>query len=147
MKGSIRYFTGKRAPGFKWLIGVGFQCPGHGDYALGRVERHLRVEEGVIKAGGGGLTMRGGVENTVQASPEDRAEAHGAGFATGVDFAALQVVGLKRGGGTADGGNFGVGGGVATGGDQVHTFGDEFPSPSDHSAKGPAAAGLDIFDG
>jgi len=107
----------------------------------------LGVEVGIVESGGGGLLLRRGVPDAVQASPKDGAEAHGAGFATGVDFAAGEVVGLQRGGGLANGVDFGMGRGVAGGGDPVNSFRDKLPAPGDHGAEGSTGTGSRVFGG
>ena len=118
----------------------------HRDLALGWGKGELLVEVRVVEAGGCGFDLGGGVVDAVQARPEDGAETHGAGFATGKDFAAGEVVGVQFCGCAADGGDFGVGGGVVVGGDQVGAFGDQFPALDDDRAEG-AAAGFDVCHG
>lgn len=106
----------------------------------------MLVKVGVVEAGGGGFELGGSVVDAVQAGPEDGAEAHGTGFATGIDFAAGEVVGVEFRGGAADGGDFGVGGGVVGGGYEIGAFSDQFPGLNDDGAEGPAAV-VDVFDG
>jgi MoxR-like ATPase len=101
----------------------------------------LAIELGIVKAGGGCVGLSGGEPDLIEAGPEDGAEAHGAGLATGVDFAAGEVVVLQGGGGVADGGDLGVGGGVKGGRDEIDAFGEELSVADDDGAEGPAAGG------
>lgn len=106
----------------------------------------MLVKVHVVEAGGGGFELGGSVVDAVQTGPEDGAEAHGAGFAAAVDFAAGEVVGVEFCGGAADGGDFGVGCGVVGGRYKVCAFGDQFPALDDDGAEG-AAAVFDVLDG
>ncbi len=105
------------------------------------------VDEGVVKAGGGSIGGGGGVEDTVRASPVDRAEAHGARFAGRVEIAAGQLETAEDAAGLANGLDFSVGGRVVGGGNAVGAFGDDLAVLNDQSGEGATVAGVHIFDG
>ena len=120
---------------------------GHRDDSPVRWERHLAIEKRVVEAGGGGLTLGGGVPDAVQAGPQNGAETHGAGLATGMDFTAGKVVSFEGGGGVTDGGYFGVGGWIAVRRDEINALSDPFSALGDDGAKGTARAGSYVFGG
>jgi len=105
------------------------------------------VDEGVVEVSGGSIGGGGGVEDTVRASPVERAEAHGARFAGRVQIAAGQLEVAKNAAGLANGLDFGVGGRVVGGCDAVGAFGDDLAVFNDQSGEGATVAGVHIFDG
>ena len=88
-----------------------------------------------------------GVEDAVEVRPVDGPEAHGAGFATGVKGAAVELVGLELAAGSADGKDFGVGGWVEVRGDSVGSGCDDFAITHDDGAEWAAEAAGSVFCG
>ena len=134
-------------PGEERFVGGFGESVGEGDDALIWWEGELAVEEGIVEAGGGCLLLRCGVVYAVEAGPQNCAEAHGAGLATGVDFAAGEVVGFQGGGGVTDGVDFGMGGRVAVRGDEVDAFGEELAVSGDNGAERAAHSRGHVFSG
>ena len=110
----------------------------HGQGALRRwASATSLIQEGVVEAGGG--CVRGGVaiEDGVAARPVERGEAHRAGFAAGVDVAAVKLEAAESLAGGADGDDLGVGGGVVGCGDLIDAGGDDLPPWTTTAPKGP----------
>lgn len=118
---------------------------GHG--ALIRRERQFGVNEFVVEAVFGGVAARAGVEVSREARPIDGAEAHGAGFAAGVELAAGELEIAERVTGSADGGDFGVRGGIVGGRDEIDSGGEDAGVLYNDGAEGTAAAGVHVVDG
>jgi len=118
-----------------------------GETAVAGRATEFFVDKGVVEASGGSIGGAGSVEDTVRASPIDRAEAHGARFAGSVEIATGQLEVAEDATGLANGFDFGVGGRVTGRGDAVGAFGDDLAVLDDQSGEGATLAGVHIFDG
>lgn len=110
----------------------------HLETACRRGEGELLVELGVGEADGGGGFSGVGVDDAFDARPVGGSQAHGAGFAGGVEGAAGDVKMPCCLAGGADGVDFGVGGGVVAADDAVIAFAEDFAVAHDKRAKGAA---------
>jgi len=132
-------------PGFEDRGRVVAEQLAHGD-ATGLVWcLEFAVDESVVEPGGGGIGGSGSVKNVRRASPVDGAEAHGAGFAGGVEITMIELEGFEALASFADGDDFGVGGGVVGGSNAIDAGGDECAVLGDDRGKGPAAV-ADVFE-
>lgn len=118
-----------------------------GDRAFFRRQGELGVELEVVEANGGGVFDTKSIVDPLDARPVDRAEAHRAGFAGGVDLTVgeAEVADLRAGG--ADGGDFAVGGGVVVPQDLVPTFADDFAIAHDDRAEWSAVTSEHAISG
>ena len=116
-----------------------------GDGALVFGEGEFVVDKLVGEVDVGGVFFAVAVDNAVDASPIDGAEAHGAGFARAIDGGAAEGEGVLLGAGLAYGHHFGVGGGVVVEGDAVFACGYNLSIAHYHSAKGAAAFAHALF--
>jgi len=131
-------------PDVEMFARFGMRKTAHLEGTLLRREGDFVIDEGVVEAGAGGFDAGVGVVDGGGAGPVHGAEAHGAGFATGVDFAAFELEGTELLAGFADGHDFGVGGGVVGRGDAVGGGGDDLAVFDDDGAEWAARAGEDI---
>ena len=105
-----------------------------------RGRRQLLVDELVPELDAGGVVAGDGEVDLADARPVDGPQAHGARLATGIDFAAGQIVGLQFPAGMPDGHDFGMGGGIVGLDDLVPAFADDGAILDYHSAERPAVA-------
>jgi hypothetical protein len=102
------------------------------------------VHDGEDGAAGAGFGVGCGVDEARDASMEDGAGTHGAGFEGDVEGAALvifveQAVVFEGAAGLAEGYDFGVGGGVVVAENAVLAAGDDFAAVDDDGADGDFA--------
>ena len=140
----VRSSVGFGAPGLEDGVGFVAEKFAHGNAASLMGDLKFAVDEGVVKSCGGGIGGGGSVENARGPSPVDGAEAHGAGFAGGVEVAMIELEGFETLASFADSDDFGVRGGVIGGGDPVGPGGDERAILGDDRGKGSAAV-ADVF--
>ncbi len=81
---------------------------------------------------GAGLGVGGGVDDAAQAGVGDGAGAHGAGFERDVQVATIEPAGAAGGQGSADGHEFGVGGGIGELAHAIALGGEDAPALHDH---------------
>src|SRR6266478_3701823 len=79
------------------------------------------------------------------ARPVNRAEAHGARLARGIEIAAAELKISENAAGFADGHHFRMRRGIVRTGDAVRAFSDDAVFFHDHGSEGPAASRADIF--
>ena len=118
----------------------------HGQLAVGQGSVQLLVNELVVEADGGGIGLGIAVENPARPGPLNGPQAHGAGFATSVEVAAIELEGAQLLAGFADGIDFGVAGGVVGAGDLVEAAGDDCAVFHHHRAEGAAVPGLHFIN-
>lgn len=135
------------APGVEAFHGGFAEESPDGDFALIHGTFDFFVEEGVVEAGVGGVFCSVAEVDGAAARPVERGEAHGAGFAGGVNVAAGELKVVERAAGLAYGDHLGVGRGVECGGDLVGSAGDDFTVADDDAAEGAAEALRDVFCG
>ena len=142
---SVRRFVGLGQPGLE--NGVGFVAEElvHGDAALVGWNGELAIDEGIVEAGGRGVSGRGGEGDLGRASPVNGTKAHWAGFAGGEQFTVIELKGFETFAGFADGDDFGMGGGVVGGRDAVDTCGNEGAILC-NDGRERAAAIADVFE-
>ena len=111
------------------------------DRALLWGEGECVIEVDVVEAGFGGIFNTKSIVDAIDACPVDCAEAHRAGLAGGVDFAASEFEVAELVAGVADGGDFAVGGGVVIAEDLVPAFADDFAIADDDRTEWAAVTG------
>ena len=110
-------------------------------------ERDFAIEECIVEVGAGCVGTGIAKPDAIDVRPVDGGQAHGAGFAAGVDFRALEAEDAELLAGSADGADFAVGGGVVVAGDAVGSFADDGSVTDDYGTERSAAAAADIFSG
>ena len=83
----------------------------------------------------GGIIARCGEIKDIEPCPVYGGEAHGAGFAAGIDFAACEREGIKICAGIANGFDFRMGGRIVGRGDAVPSAPDNFTAFDYHGAE------------
>src|SRR4029077_19280672 len=104
------------------------------------------VDQRIVEAGLGRVASASGKINARQACPMDRAQAHGTGFARGVNLAVLQLEGSEFPTRLTDGDYFCMCGGIKRRGDLIRALGNNAAVPHDHRTK-RAAARMNVLDG
>jgi len=107
----------------------------HVDAAFGNAAVQFVIQLVVAEADGGRFGAAVGEDDAADARPVGGRQAHRAGFAGGVQRAAAQVELAEGGAGYADGGDFGVGGGVLAADDAVPAFADDLAVVHDDGAE------------
>ena len=105
------------------------------------------IEKGIVESGASGIGGAAAVIDGIEARPVGRGQAHGAGFATGVEFAAGECECAQRLAGGADGVDLAVSRGVVGRGDGVRALADDLAFAHNESAKGTAFAGHHVLGG
>ncbi len=119
----------------------------HGDATFGEAAGQFVVQLVVAEADGRRFGAAVGKDDAADSCPIGGGEAHRAGFAGGVEGAVAQVEVAEGGTGHADGGDFGMGGGVLAADDAVPAFADDLAVVHDDGAKRAAIAFLAALAG
>lgn len=113
----------------------------HCDLAFGGWYVDLFVNERVVETRFRGFVAGIRIKDPVGSRPVDGAEAHGAGFAAGVDVTAGELEGAQAAAGIANGDHFGVGGRVVGRGHAVGATADDLSVLDDHTTERPTLVG------
>src|SRR5690242_12155009 len=93
----------------------------HGNFAAADGEGDFAVDEIIVEGDAGRICAGVSVKDSSKTRPVNGGEAHGAGFATGVEIAVVELKGFEAFAGFANGDDLGVGGWVVGGGDLIAT--------------------------
>ena len=136
----VLYLVGFLLPEAEGFEALGTHERQRGNGALGGGKRYLVVDEGVVEAYGRCVGAGVCVVDALDAGPIDGAQAHGAGLARAVNFAATQVKCTLGSTSRTNGAHLGVGRGVVQDGYAVGAGGHNLAIAHDDSSKGAAAA-------
>src|SRR6266436_6107823 len=144
---SVRDLVGFFIPFGESLEGLVAKELFHNQLAFANWESDFSVDEIVVEGNFRSVFAGVAIENFANASPVNSREAHGTRFATGVEFASVEVEGLKAATRIANGNNFGVSGGVIARGDFVAAAPDYLAVFDHDCAKWAAFAAAHHVDG
>src|SRR6267154_5963196 len=105
----IGNLVGFSLPFGEGLLGFIAQELLHNQLTLANWKRYFAINKIVVEGDLCGVFARVTVENFANACPINRREAHRTRFATGVEFASVEVESFEPPAGVADGHDFGVG--------------------------------------
>ena len=128
---------GESSQSWKDSLASSLRSMAEGMAAVADGQGEFAIEEGVVERDAGCVGAGVAEPDAIDAGPVDGGEAHGAGLAAGVDFAAVEAEGVEVSAGGADGFDFRVGGGVVVAGDGVAAFADDGAISDETAPKGP----------
>src|SRR3981189_422384 len=131
-------------PGGKYREGIVAEKLRHRNAPPGRCDLQLIIDEGVVESGVRGIGSGCGIENSRGARPVNRAEAHGARLARGIEIAAAELKIGENAAGSANGHDFRVRRRIVRKSDAVRPFGNDAVFFDYQGGKRPAAARADI---
>jgi len=145
MSGLVRGLVWSFKPGGEAGPGIVAEKLNGGEFALGLVFAEFGVEEGIIESCAGGVGIAGTVIDDIEAGPVAGGQTHGAGLATGVEFAALEGEGVESFACGANGVDFAMRCWVVGGCNGVDAFADDAAVVDDDGCERAARAGARVF--